>query len=636
MKIPFSHIKQNFKNSVEINDLSEKLFQLGHEHEIYNEIFDFEFTPNRGDCLSLRGLLRDLNVFYDIDINKNISEIKFNDLKLNFINNVKDFCPKISFLKVEIDKVPDEYDEELESFFLDLDNKKNNFFTDVSNFISYETGQPTHCYKESTLKDKIILDSLKFDSKFETLIGKIINLKENDLVFFNKDNKIINVAGVMGGKNTACEKDTRSVIIECAYFNPEKIIGKTIKYGVNSDAAYKFERSTDPSSHDYVLRRFLKIIENHANILNVEHLSQNSLSNDERNTINFDQEKINKIIGADISIEKIEISLKKLGFTFNENLICVPRHRYDDIKSINDIAEEVARTYGYDNIEPQPFNIVTKKKPDSINLELNLRNFLINNGFYEVINDPFVLTKFNESIEVDNPLDSNKKYLRTCLKDSLLDNLLYNERRQKDSIKLFEISDIYVSDLEKNKRILGIIASGRVDKNYKDFTKKISKEYLNDIFESNVVCNRPIKFINLSRENINSKSKNPIFFCEIEINSITKINFESYIQKSAINYFYKPISDFPSSSRDVSFSIKDFRKSEVVQDYIFNFKNELLKEIFIFDYFLNHKTKEIKIGFRFVFQDVNSTITETQVNNIMSVIIKDTTKLDGVCIPGLS
>ena len=636
MKIPFSHIKQNFKNSVEINDLSEKLFQLGHEHEIYNEIFDFEFTPNRGDCLSLRGLLRDLNVFYDVDINKNISEIKFNDLKLNFINNVKDFCPKISFLKVEIDKVPDEYDEELESFFLDLDNKKNNFFTDVSNFISYETGQPTHCYKESTLKDKIILDSLKFDSKFETLIGKIINLKENDLVFFNKDNKIINVAGVMGGKNTACEKDTRSVIIECAYFNPEKIIGKTIKYGVNSDAAYKFERSTDPSSHDYVLRRFLKIIENHTNILNVEHLSQNSLSNDERNTINFDQEKINKIIGADISIEKIEISLKKLGFTFNENLICVPRHRYDDIKSINDIAEEVARTYGYDNIEPQPFNIVTKKKPDSINLELNLRNFLINNGFYEVINDPFVLTKFNESIEVDNPLDSNKKYLRTCLKDSLLDNLLYNERRQKDSIKLFEISDIYVSDLEKNKRILGIIASGRVDKNYKDFTKKISKEYLNDIFESNVVCNRPIKFINLSRENINSKSKNPIFFCEIEINSITKINFESYIQKSAINYFYKPISDFPSSSRDVSFSIKDYRKSEVVQDYIFNFKNELLKEIFIFDYFLNHKTKEIKIGFRFVFQDVNSTITETQVNNIMSVIIKDTTKLDGVCIPGLS
>ena len=202
MKIPFSHIKQNFKNSVEINDLSEKLFQLGHEHEIYNEIFDFEFTPNRGDCLSLRGLLRDLNVFYDVDINKNISEIKFNDLKLNFINNVKDFCPKISFLKVEIDKVPDEYDEELESFFLDLDNKKNNFFTDVSNFISYETGQPTHCYKESTLKDKIILDSLKFDSKFETLIGKIINLKENDLVFFNKDNKIINVAGVMGGKNT--------------------------------------------------------------------------------------------------------------------------------------------------------------------------------------------------------------------------------------------------------------------------------------------------------------------------------------------------------------------------------------------------------------------------------------------------
>lgn len=637
MKIAFKHIKQSIKENIKINDLSEKLFQLGHEHELNNEIFDFEFTPNRGDCLSLRGLLRDLSVFYDANINKNISELKFNNLELKFINKVKNCCPKISFLKVEIDKAPDMYDEELESFFVDLDNKKINFFTDVSNFISYETGQPTHCYKESALKDNIILDRLNFDTKFRTLIGKIINLNKNDLVFYNNEKKIINVAGVMGGIETACEKDTRSVIIECAYFNPEEIIGKTIKYGINSDAAYKFERSTDPSCHDYVLRRFLKIIENHANILNVEHLSQNSLPKDIKNSINFDQEKINKIIGAQINIETIEICLKKLGFILDDNLIYVPGHRNDDIKSLNDIAEEVARTVGYDNIEPQAFNICSNNKfNNKNNIELKLRSFLTNNGFYEVINDPFVSNMDNDSIEIDNPLDSNKKYLRTGLKNCLLKNLLYNERRQKDSIKLFEVSDIYKSELGYSKRMIGIIASGRVDKNYEDFTKKISEEYLSNILKNIITCGKPIKFENVSRENLNSKSKNPIIFCEIEINTLKKVKYKDRELQNVLNFSYKPISDFPTSSRDISFSIKDFNNSKVLQDYILNFKNELLKEIFIFDYFLNHKTKEIKIGFRFIFQDTNSTITETQVNNIMSGIIDETTKLNGVYVPGLS
>ena len=318
----------------------------------------------------------------------------------------------------------------------------------------------------------------------------------------------------------------------------------------------------------------------------------------------------------------------------NEASINIPNHRHD-IENLNDISEEVARVIGYDNIKPKPIQI-PKARSKIYNEELKIKNFLVDNGFYEVINDPFVSTGNDISIEVDNPLDSNRKYLRIDTKKSLLENLLFNERRQKDSIKLFEITDIYINNHEISKRVLGIIASGRVDRNYKDFSKKITDKYLKGLFEKRINANNHINIIDIPRAGLNSKLKNPIVFTEIEIDS--EFSFD-YSRKESNNpnpcYKYIPVSEFPSSSRDLSFSISDYSNSEKLQNYLLNFENKLIKEIFIFDYFFNEKNKEIKVGFRLTFQDNKSTITETDVNNIMDVIIKNTLKLNGVSIPGL-
>ncbi len=632
MKIAYKHLLKNIKEKPHIDDLSNKLFQLGHEHEIENEIFNFEFTPNRGDCLSLRGLLRDLSIFYKVSINDDIYNGNIENLNIDFVNKMQDFCPKISFLKVEIDSVPDNYTDEVENYFNDLDVKKNNFFTDISNYISYETGQPTHCYDESKLGNKIILDRLHANQDFNTLLNKKISLQKDDLVFLNNKKEVVNLAGIMGGKETSCSDNTTSVIIECAYFIPDIIIGKTIKYVINSDAAYKFERNTDPNIHDYALRRLLRIIEKHTNILNIQIYTQNLIL-DNKKVIKYELDEINKIIGTNISAEISQNILEKLGFSIVDKLLNVPSHRHD-INSLNDIAEEVARAIGYDNIKSEPIKIEPKVIAKINNEEKKVRKLLVDNGFYEVINDPFVLNNDDTSFEVDNPLDSNRKYLRTNLKDSLLKNLLYNERRQKDCVKLFEITDIYTKEFEC-KRILGIIASGRVDKNYQDFNKKINENYFKDIFDSKITSANSISYQNLSRENLDTKSKETVIFCEIEINSSFKVDYIDF-KNNDVNYNYTPISEFPLSSRDLSFSIKDFKNSKVLQEYILNFSDTLLKEVFIFDYFYNDKTNEIKMGFRFIFQDTRTTITETKVNNIMDVIIENSIKLNGVNIPGLN
>ena len=635
MKIAYKHLVKNIIANPSIDEISNRLFQLGHEHEIENDIFNMEFTPNRGDCLSLNGLLRDLSVFYDVDANQEIYDEKLNILDIDFENFAQDICPQISFLKIEIESIPDKYKDYLNDYFIDLNLNKNNFFTDISNYISYENGQPTHCYDANKINGKLVFQELDTEQEFETLLGKNINLTNKNPVFLLND-KVINLAGVIGGIETSCSSDTKTALVECAFFKPEAIIGKSVKYDIQSEASYKFERFVDPECQDRTIRRFIKIVDEHTNIKDMSIISYNFKQN-KVTKIPIKTNEINQIIGTNISEESYLNYLSKLGFIINDEHIEVPSYR-SDIETQNDLAEEIARVIGYDNITSNEITIPKGKKSNIHDLENNLRFFLLDEGFYEIINSPFVGSDSSNSISVDNPLDSNKKYLRSNLTESLLENLLYNERRQKDSIKLFEISDIYTV---KNKKIhvtrkLGIIASGRAGHNYKDFSKKISKKYLTSVFKE-TLPNENFEFKVLNRELLNTKVKNEIICCEVDIaNFSSDVLSYKKISKPPENFIeYSPISDLPYSIRDLSFSIKDFTELDKFIEYILEFKHKLLKEKYIFDYFNNEKNAEIKIGFRFIFQSADSTITEAQVNDIISVIIDHTEDIDGITIPGL-
>ena len=636
MKIAYSHLVRNIKDNPSIEMLSDNLFQLGHEHEIVEGIFDIEFTPNRGDCLSINGLLRDLAAFYDVNLKQEVFDGEIKKLKIDFENLAQDICPKISFLKIEIEKIPNKYKSYLNDYFIDLDLNKNNFFTDISNYLSYETGQPTHCYDANKIEGKLSFKDIELNQGFETLLGDEINLNNKNSVFL-LDNKVINLAGVIGGKGTSCKSDTKTVLVECAFFKPEAIIGKSIKYDINSEASHKFERFVDPECHEDVLRRFLSIVIDHTNIKDMSLISYEFKKN-EVIKIPINVDKINQILGINITKKEYLEYLSKLGFNISDNLIIVPSYR-NDIKSQNDLAEEIARVIGYDNIQKNKLSIPKTNYIDDKNLENKLRFFLLDNGFFEVINSPFVKNKLNNSIEVDNPLDSNKKYLRTNLTDSLIENLIFNERRQKDSIKLFEISNLYTYKNGEiiSTRKLGIIASGRVGHNHEDFSKQINRKYLTKLFKD-FLPYEDFKFEVLNRDLFDTKIKNEIVSSEINIlNFSNKVLEYDEKTKPPVSFIeYTQISDLPHSIRDLSFSVKDFSKLNQLNDYILNFDDEFLKEVFVFDFFNNEKNAEIKIGFRFIFQSSDSTITESQVNDTINVIIDHTEEIDGITIPGLT
>ena len=634
MKIAYSHLSQYIEENPTIEQISDNLFQLGHEHEIDGDIFDMEFTPNRGDCLSLNGLLRDLAVFYTVNFNQEIYTEKIEDFKIDFENQSESICPQISFLKLEIDKVPETYKNSLDKYFTDLGLNKNNFFTDVSNYLSYETGQPTHCYDASTMSGKLLFHEIEKNEEFETLLDKKITLKGKNSVFSLNDN-IINLAGIVGGKSTSCSADTKTVIVECAFFQPEAIIGKSIKYDIQSDASHKFERGVDPECHEKVLRRFIKLVSDHANIKEMSIISYKFKDNLIHH-LPVNVQKINQIIGINISEKEYLKHLSKLGFVVEEDLIKVPSFR-SDIKTQNDLAEEVARVIGYDNISKLEISIPKNEKKNYKDIENKLRFFLLDHGFYEVINSPFVSLSSEEAIKVDNPLDSNRQYLRTNITNSLVENLLFNERRQKDSIKLFEISDVYLSSNGINKkRKLSVVASGRVGLNYEDFAKKINKKYLTALFQE-ILPKEVFDFEILSRDLLDTKIKNEIVTLEVDIDRFSSniLSFKE-ISKSPKSFAqYSPISDLPSSFKDISYSIKDYSKTQELLDLLLNYKSDIIKNVYIFDYFKNEKQEEIKIGLRFIFQSKKATLNSAEIELVYNDIVTKSLGISGISIPGI-
>lgn len=636
MKLVYEDLIKFLNEKPSKEDLSDKLFQLGHEHEIHGNIFDMELTPNRGDCLSLVGLARDLNIFFGILDAPEIYEGNIENLDIDFENLACDDCKKITFLEIEIHETTSNYKPYLENYFSSLGNNKTNFFTDISNYLSYELGQPTHCFDRDSINSKLSFDNRMLSSTFKTLLGTEISLEGKNCVFLMND-EVISLAGIMGGASTACNFDTKSVLVECAYFNPESIIGKTVKYNLTSDAAHKFERGVDIAAQDIVLRRFIKIVQDHATIESIK-LKSFTPKEPEETSIPVDVAKINNILGTELNETKYLSYLENLGFETNET-IKVPSFR-SDIKTQNDLAEEIARVIGYDNICRTPTNLKNISNNASTYKVSLIESFLTSNGFTEVINFPFTSIKEENSIIIDNPLDTNRENFRTSTKESLISNLLYNERRQKDSIKLFEISDIYSKNPDIwQRKVLGIIISGRLANDHINFSKKLDQKYLNQLLNKNL-DNDYFKIIEISRSDLDTKKKDKIFYVEILLDDIPELFFSSLsvdqANKNLVNFIsYVPISEFPSSTRDFSFSITNLSKVNEVIKILEGVSDSIIKNSFLFDFYKDEKTETVKLGYRFIFQSNSKTLSDEEINKKVSSIITPLIEMDGVSIPGM-
>jgi phenylalanyl-tRNA synthetase beta chain len=362
----------------------------------------------------------------------------------------------------------------------------------------------------------------------------------------------------------------------------------------------------------------------------------------------FDSAKLNAVVGINFTEQEQLGYLSALGFQSGKN-ITVPAHR-SDVDQLNDLAEEVTRMIGYNNIPSQVLALPVMAKKHKRSFEELVGNYLVNQGCFEVINNPFTDFEGKEAIAVDNPLDKQRAILRTCLMNSIRTNIAYNQNRQKDSIKFFEFSDIYKTSGSERRFALAI--TGRVDKNAAEFNAQLDYAYLKGLVNS--ICSDILKVqptyeltnkkgydfyeslsLNgvklgglgkVSKDTINSKVKTPVFACELTIDNLVVPDNQ-----------FTSISDFPASLRDLSFTLTDLDKVGALTKLIDDTTNgnDLLTESFIFDFFNNKKLNLLKLGFRFKFQAEDKSLTDEEIDQIMGKLISDSLALDGISIEGL-
>ncbi len=659
MKISLNWLKEFVpnirKNNILVNELTALGLEVSAAKKVKKDtIIDIDMTPNRADCLSILGIARDISPLYDKSI-KYPSYVKLTQSKNKIFSNInKDICPSYSALVIEgIDnriRTPAYIKSRLEACGI----SKINFIVDILNYVMLEIGQPMHVFDKDKFNGFINVRYAKKNESIVALDGEEYLLSPKTPVI-SDDKNIQAIAGVIGAEKSAVNSQTRNIIIESAFFTPSIIRKAAKSYRLQTDASYRFERGVDPEINKYALGRVLSIIKDHMKV-NKHHFHNSNvkkIASHIGKNISIPALMFKKVLGTDISLKFIMKSLKHLGFkpTMHEGLIkiCVPSYRFD-INLPQDLVEEVARVYGYDNFEPILVVNSLSHEPRQFTTINSYSNMLASRGYNETISFSFLprgsqkkYVSNNRIIEILNPISEDKAEMRSTMIHSLLQTYKYNNSRQHKSMKLFEYGKIYKknskSKIAEENILAGLISGVDSESNIKSEQRNVTffdlKGDLESLF-SNLLFKPSIAAVHLSKScqaNI-YQGKNIIGSCGEPNNEV----YASFGLKNKVFYFeimtdrlskresvkYSNISIFPKIKRDLTVLIDDKILGQDIIDAIeeksFNYMiNSKISDIFYNESVFGSNRKSM--SFEFIFQDKKKTLTDSVVNIEMDKIL---------------
>ena len=425
------------------------------------DIIDFEITPNRPDCLAIEGLGRETAVSLGKEFKnprKNIDELKIEDK--NEIEGLKveieapDLCYRYIARVVKNVKIapsPEWLVRRLNACGI----RSINNIVDITNYVMLEMGQPMHAFDINSIEGKhIVVRRAKNGEKITTLDEEERTLDENDLVIAD-ETKPVAIAGVMGGINSEIEKDTETVVFESASFYGGAVRKTAKKVGLRTESSSRFEKGLSPENALRAINRAMELVEE----INAGEVVEGKIdvypTKQKTNKINLDYDRINKLLGTEISKEEMIDTLEKLNIKVENDIAIAPYFR-TDIEQLADIAEEVLRFYGYDKLDTtlveSDTTIGIRNKEQKI--EQKIKNVLVNSGLSEIYTYGFVSDKDLEkskinkdlketSILIQNPLSDEYRLMRPSTIPSMMQTLATNANKKNSSAKLFDISKSY-------------------------------------------------------------------------------------------------------------------------------------------------------------------------------------------------
>ena len=630
-------------------------------------LIEIGLTPNRADAMGHIGVARDikayLNYHTDSKLELNIPEVKDVALNGKFSIHIEDLesCPRYAaaILKnIKIEPSPEWLQNKLRIIGLSPINN----VVDITNFVMHETGNPLHAFDLRVVGNEINIRKAKVGEKLTTLDGTERELFADDLMICNATDPMC-LAGVFGGETSGVQNNTTDILLEAAYFNPV-VVRKTAKrHALNTDSSFRFERGIDPNQVIYGMQRATQLLQEicGAELLEAQDNYPTPITDF---TVEFSMDRCRQLIGTHISDTDITNILKELNITITSTntdsvTLNVPAYRVD-VQREADVIEEVLRIYGFNNVpNPAKLNssISFQTKPNSDKLYNLTADFLVDNGYSEIMNNSLTSSKFVEksgshvldakqNVELLNPLSIELDVMRQSLLFGGLQSIEHNQNRQHPNLRLFEFGKEYIKTdngyFETQKA--GIWLTGvKEDENWAENSNKVSfysikgitesilkklgiwknyqtSELKSDLFEDGykiTIAKKVVAEIGWVKPSILKQFgvKSQVFYADL--------NWDNILSLSAMNTVkFKELPKTQFMRRDFSLLLDKSVSFADIHQIATKVDRKILKEVGLFDVYEGKNLEKGKKSYaiNLIFQDNEKTLQDKAVDKIMAKI----------------
>ena len=636
-------------------------------------------TPNRVDAASHIGVARDLAAYLksrgeEVEFTlPSVDGFKVDDtsrtIEVEVVN--QEAAPRYAGITVSGCKIapsPEWMQNELRAAGI---NPKNNL-VDITNYVLFELGQPLHAFDADKIEGgKIVVRSAEEGEKFVTLDGVERTLTSNDLMICSAERPMC-IAGVYGGQDSGISDSTVNVFIESAYFHPVWVRKTAKRFGLNTDASFRFERGIDPNIQVYALKRAAMLMQELAGGRITSEIIDINPTPAKHFEFDFSLDRARKLIGKDIAEETFMTILSALdvevrGREGDVLKVAVPPYRVD-VQREADLVEDVLRVYGYNNIEISDHvnsTLSYAPKPDKARLQNIASDYLSANGYTEIMSNSLTKGAYYEGsktypvercVKILNPLSQDLNVMRQTLLFNALEAVELNVNRRNANLKMYEVGNCYayaeekaseesvLAKYEESYRI-GITVTGLATQlawNTKAeassfFTLRAAVERLlkrfgidiyalqsesidDDLYADAILFKQgPKELLRMGvvspivRKKFDIKQE--VYFAEIDFDQLIKMTKKSKVQ-------FKELSKFPEVKRDLALLVDKGVSFSTLRSIAFGAEKKLLKSVSLFDVYEGDKLPEGKKSYAlsFILEDRNQTLTDKQIERSMSNI----------------
>jgi len=651
---------------VKVGTLAKTYFKLEDDY-----LFEIGLTPNRADAASHVGVARDLAAFFNSKvILPDVSAFKVDNESLVIPVEVQatEACPRYSSLSISGIRV-----QESPSW---LKNKLNtigvrpiNNVVDVTNYVLHELGQPLHAFDATKISgSKILVKTCPENTPFVTLDGVERKLSAQDLMICDTKGPLC-LAGVFGGLGSGVNAETTSIFLESAYFNSVSVRKSSKRFGLKTDASFRFERGTDPEMTIFALKRAALLIQEVAGGQITSPIADFYPNPIKPFEVAISYQNVNRLIGKAIEPAKVKaiisgLQIEIVAETAEGLSLKVPAYRVDVTREV-DIIEEILRMVGYNQVEiPNQVraSLNYSAKPDREAVQHQVADWLSANGYFECLSNSLTSGKYTldatRAVTLLNPLSSDLDTMRQTLLFSGLEAIVYNQNRKNADLKCYEFGKTYFLKKEEGyqeHQRLAIFITGKSQlAGWNQAVKESSFYHIKSVVDA-LFAKLGIQNLQTKESELNTLAyglsygrgeKSLVDFGAVSTKILKQLDVNSEVFYAEIDWdavlkslknhkiTYQEVAKFPAVKRDLSLLIDRNMSFETLKNISLKTERSLLKEVSVFDVYQGDKLPADKKSYAlsFVLQDDEKTLNDKQIDAIMQKLILNLEKEAGATI----